>query len=278
MTQETALTLRETMGLGDVLARSGYFKDAGDEAKAVVKVLAGREMGFGPIASMTGVHIVQGKPTIGANLLGAAIKGSGRYNYRVLELTNERAEIAFFEHGEEIGRSVFTMDDAKAAGLAGKGGSWKTYPRNMLFSRAISNGARWYCPDVFSGVTPYTPEEMGAEVTVDDDGDVIDVTPTVKAKPAPGNGDGNNKQDITNKGQLYEAVKPLEYYKSIPHMLSTMRKIANDPKLEWNTTGSAAWYNRALEGLTEYAEANKAQADEAKAVIAATAEQMEAPF
>jgi len=171
-----SMTLQETMTLGDVLAKSGFFNDAKDAAKAVVKVLAGRELGFGPIASMTGVHVVQGKPSIGANLLGAAIKGSGRYNYRVAHLDDTRAEVVFFEHGQEAGRSSFTMDDAKKAGLSGKD-NWQKYPRNMLFSRALSNGARWYCPDVFSGVTPYTPEELGAEVD-GETGDVIDVTPT----------------------------------------------------------------------------------------------------
>jgi hypothetical protein len=33
----------------------------------------------------------------------------------------------------------------------------------MLFSRAISNGLRWYCPDALS-MTAYTPEELGAQV------------------------------------------------------------------------------------------------------------------
>lgn len=181
MSNETALTLQDTMTLGGVLAKSGYFSDAKGEAQAVVKVLAGREMGFGPIASMTGVHIVQGKPTIGANLLGAAIKGSGKYDYRVVELTDDRVEIAFFEDGQEVGRSEFTMADAKKAELMGNT-TWKKYPRNMLFSRAMSNGARWYCPDVFSGVTPYTPEELGAEV--DEEGEVIDVTPSPAPAPA----------------------------------------------------------------------------------------------
>ena len=95
---ETALTVRDsmsladTMQLGDILAKSGFFSDTKEAAQAVVKVLAGRELGFGPIASMTGVHIVQGKPSLGANLLGAAIKGSGRYNYRVVHLDDARAE------------------------------------------------------------------------------------------------------------------------------------------------------------------------------------------
>ena len=153
------MTLQETMTLGDVLVKSGYFKDARDASQAVVKVLAGREMGFGPIASMQGINIIQGQPSIGSNLLGAAIKRTNKYNYRIVgELTNDRAEIAFFENGQEVGRSVFTMEDAERAGLNGKQ-NWRQYPRNMLFSRAMSNGARWYCPDVFGGVTPYTWSE-----------------------------------------------------------------------------------------------------------------------
>ncbi len=279
MTQETALTLQDTMSLGQVLAKSGYFKDAKGEAQAVVKVLAGREMGFGPIASMTGVHIVQGKPTIGANLLGAAIKGSGRYDYRVIELTNERAEIAFYQGGEEIGRSEFTMSDAKQAGLAGKGGSWKSYPRNMLFSRAMSNGARWYCPDVFSGVTPYTPEEMDAEVHMDDNGDVIDVTPTVQAEPAPDNVSQVEPADtlddsptISTPPELLAALKPLEYYNHGKHALATLNKVDGTDLKNW-PLNDPEFYAKALETLTDYANANKAQA-----VVAETAEQMKAPF
>ena len=176
------MTLQETMTLGDVLVKSGYFKDARDASQAVVKVLAGREMGFGPIASMQGINIIQGQPSIGSNLLGAAIKRTNKYNYRIVgELTNDRAEIAFFENGQEVGRSVFTMEDAERAGLNGKQ-NWRQYPRNMLFSRAMSNGARWYCPDVFGGVTPYTPEELGANVD-GETGEVIDVTPTVRNEP-----------------------------------------------------------------------------------------------
>jgi len=177
------MSLQDTLSLGEVLSKSGYFKDARDASQAVVKVLAGREMGFGPISSMQGINIIQGQPSVGANLQAAAIKRTGKYNYRVAELTNERAEIVFFEGGQEVGRSVFTMKDAEAAGLNGKQ-NWKQFPRNMLFARALSNGARWYCPDVFGGVTPYTPEELGAPVD-GETGDVIDVTPTPYHEPEP---------------------------------------------------------------------------------------------
>lgn len=171
------LTLAETVSLAETFVRSGFFKDSRDAAQAVVKIMAGRELGFAPMASMTGVHIVDGKVTLSANLMAAAIKRSGKYNYRVIEHDAKGCRIAFFEGGEPVGESSFSMQDAVAAGVSNKQ-VWKAYGRNMLFARALSNGARWYCPDVFGGPL-YTPEELGAEVN--GDGEVVDHV----ALPAP---------------------------------------------------------------------------------------------
>lgn len=154
------------------MSASGFFPDSKEFAKAIVKVLAGRELGFGAFASMTGVAVIQGKPVVGANLTAAAIKQTGKYNYRVIEHTDQKCEIQFYEAGQPVGKSTFTMDDAKAAGLTSKD-NWKKYPRNMLFARAISNGQKWYAPDVYNGVTVYTPDELGA--SVDDEGNIIEV-------------------------------------------------------------------------------------------------------
>lgn len=151
----------DVMTLGTVLARSGYFQDARDAAQAVVKVLAGQELGFGPIASMTGIYIVKGRVSLSANLIAASVK-RGKYNYRVIELSDTACKIDFYEGKEKIGESAFSMEDAKAAGLA-FGDTWKKFPRNMLFARAMSNGAKWYCADVFGGPV-YTPDELGAVV------------------------------------------------------------------------------------------------------------------
>src|SRR5512139_2036335 len=80
--------------LGTILAKSGFFSDTKDAAQAIVKVLAGQELGFGPIASMTGIFVIQNRISMSANLIAAAIKRTRRYNYRVIELTDERCEIA----------------------------------------------------------------------------------------------------------------------------------------------------------------------------------------
>lgn len=173
----------DTNQLGQVLVKSGFFQDTKDVAQAIVKVLAGRELGFGPIASMQGVYIVKGRVTLSANLVGAAIQRSGKYSYRVLEQSPEGCSIDFYELGagtvgrggvqrEKLGNSTFTIQDAQAAGIAGD--TYKKFPRNMLFARALTNGARWYCPEVFNGPI-YTPDELGA--VVDGEGVVIEEQP-----------------------------------------------------------------------------------------------------
>jgi len=45
------------------MSASGFFADTKQAAQAIVKILAGQELGFGAFASMTGVHIIQNKPT-----------------------------------------------------------------------------------------------------------------------------------------------------------------------------------------------------------------------
>ena len=137
------------LSMGDIFARSGYFSDAKEQAQAVVKMLAGQEMGVGPFASMSGIHIIQGKPEVGAHLLAAVLKRSGKYIYRVQQpIAPDAVSLEFFERDGDrwvsLGVSTFTAADAKQAGT----GNMQKFPRNMLFARALSNGVKWYCPDV----------------------------------------------------------------------------------------------------------------------------------
>jgi len=175
-------TVEELGRIGQIFVTSGFFSDTKDAAQAIVKVMAGQELGFAPIASMTGVYIVKGKVSLSANLMAAAIKRSGRYTFKVLQLDAKECSIEFYEilggKRESIGISSFTMAEAAQAGLAGSA-TWKNFPRNMLYARAMSNGAKWYCPDVFGGPI-YTPDELGAVVD-GETGEMVDLEPE---KPA----------------------------------------------------------------------------------------------
>ena len=157
------LSLNEAKILAEDFHRSKRWEGIiQNQEQAVVQILAGHELGFGPIASMTKINVIRGKVATSAELMGAMIKRSGIYDYRVKRMDNDGCEISFTKDGEEIGVSKFTMEDAKRAKLLKQDSGWEKYPRNMLFARALSNGARWYCPHLIHGA--YTFEEMGEAV------------------------------------------------------------------------------------------------------------------
>lgn len=158
------LAITDIMTMADTFAKSGMFTDAKQMGQAFVKIQAGQEIGIPPFAAMSGIHIIQGKPTLGAGLIASTVKGSGKYDYKVVEQSEKKCSIDFFEFTadgkkEKIGNSSFTIEEAKKAGTK----NLDKFPKNMLFARAISNGVKWFAPDVFAGPV-YTPEEM-PEVT-----------------------------------------------------------------------------------------------------------------
>lgn len=170
-------TIDDLSRIAKMMALSGFFADCKDAAQAGVKIMAGLELGFPAFASLTGIQIIKGRPVMGANLQAAAVKRSGRYNYRVLDHTVEACTIEFFERfngsWESTGKSTFTIAEAQVAGLAG-GDNWRKWPKNMLFARAISNGVRYFCPDLFLGAPVYTPDEIGLPVSEDGDAIIVD--------------------------------------------------------------------------------------------------------
>ena len=151
----------DVMALGKAFAESGMFPDIKSAAQAIVKIQAGAELGIGPFQSMSGIHIISGKPTIGAGVMAAMVKGSGKYDYKVLEANEKVCKLEFYEGKVSLGTSSFSIEDAKKAGTK----NLDKFPRNMLFARAMSNGVKWYTPDVFAGPV-YVPEEM-EQVTQD---------------------------------------------------------------------------------------------------------------
>jgi hypothetical protein len=189
--------LTELKGVAQVFAESGLFADSKSMAQAFVKIMAGREIGIGAFAAMQGIYIVDNKPTYSANVMAAAIKRSAKYDYRVVELTDARCEVHFYQAGEKIGVSALTMNEARNANMdkswdKTKNGwkekpTWKNFPKNMLFARAMSNGVRWFCPDVFD-MPVYTPDELGSDIDEENviDGSVVENSVT-GLNPEPDN-------------------------------------------------------------------------------------------
>lgn len=200
-------TWDETVSMAQVFAESGLFADTKDMAKAVVKIMAGRELGIGPIASLRGLDVINGKIVLNAGLIAALIKRSGHYDYRVQEHSDKVCRLRFLCDGQPVEPIVtFTLEDAARAGLSSKD-IWKKYPRNMLFNRAISNGAKLHCPDIFSGAV-YTFEELNGDSrpveVIDTDGEVLtpdENDPPVQVQPAQA-GQSSNGPIATNRSEM----------------------------------------------------------------------------
>jgi hypothetical protein len=155
---------------------SGFF-GVKDLPQACAKMAIATALGLEPVQGLMGVFIVNGRPSLEASLMAARAKKSG-YEFRALRHDAKGAKLEIFSpRGDKLGESEFNEEDAKRADLLGKD-TWKKWPKNMYWARAISNACRWYCSDCFGGVTPHIPEELGADV--DESGKPVSVEANFK--------------------------------------------------------------------------------------------------
>jgi len=148
--------MREAAG---ALVKSGFMPKAIDTPeKAIAVAMAGRELGIPMMQAIRSIHIIDGKPTISADLMAALVhKRMPGARLRVTQSTNEVCSVEAGRAGEDVTVFSFTIKDATTAGLTTKD-VWKKYPRAMLRARCISEAVRAVFPDAFVGV--YTPEEF----------------------------------------------------------------------------------------------------------------------
>jgi hypothetical protein len=158
-----SLEIQEIKDIAGAMVGAGMFPDLTSANTAFIKILAGQEMGVAPFQAVSGIHVIQGRASLSANLMAAKVKGSGKYDYRVSEQSETRCTIDFFQREEgkwvHIGSSLFTIEMARKAGTK----NLDKFPQNMLFARAMSNGVKMYTPDVF-GMPVYTEDEIETEI------------------------------------------------------------------------------------------------------------------
>jgi hypothetical protein len=150
-----ALDLTDANDMAKALVASKFFPNVETASQALVKIQLGRELGFGPVASMMGIHVWTSNNRtsvqLSANMIANLIRRSPDYDFElVAPPTKTECRIRFLRRGKVIGESEFTIQHATDAGLTSKD-VWKHHPRNMLFAAAMRNGAKWFCPEVLLG-------------------------------------------------------------------------------------------------------------------------------
>lgn len=157
-------TYMEAIEFGKVAAMSNLYPQAATAARAAMVAAMGAALGIPFPIALSKIHILEkdGRITfiIEGALLGALINQRPGIAYKVIETTDERAELAFLKGGEEVGpRCVWDIARATRAGLWGKH-TWAKYPNEMLRWRALAEGTRLYFPEVIAGGAVYVEGEI----------------------------------------------------------------------------------------------------------------------
>jgi len=181
-----AMTVSDVEKVASAIAKGGLFGSKDPYAVLTLCLLAQAE-GQHPAVVFRDYHIISGKPAKKAEaMLRDFINAGGKIEWHAL--TDELAD-ATFSHPSG-GTARISWDHARAvkAQIAGNA-MYKKYPRQMLRSRAISEGVRTIYPGATSGL--YVPEETSTfDPPVEDQtheaaNDATDELTDAQRRPAP---------------------------------------------------------------------------------------------
>jgi hypothetical protein len=187
-------SLEERKGYALALSRAGDlvpkgFRDRDGSANPGKILLAaeyGNMLGLHPMAALTGINVIDGKPSPSPALMTALVRAAG-HKLRVRSTGTVKAKtiavtvtLIRTDDPDNPFESTWDVDKATRAELWGKPGSWTKYPEAMLKWRAISEVCRDGAEDVLLGAH-YVPEELGAEVN--ESGEVIELTAAAERTP-----------------------------------------------------------------------------------------------
>lgn len=146
--------------VAEKLHQSGLFSGR-NKAQLAVIIMQGHELGLGTMQAVNGIFVVDGKPSLSAQLAVSLVQRSGQAEYfRVAESSPASATAATIRKDDPTRTEIkvtWTIEDAKKAGLLSKQ-NWTKYPQRMLEARAMMALARQVYPDVLMGL--YAPEEL----------------------------------------------------------------------------------------------------------------------
>jgi hypothetical protein len=157
----------EAYRLSKNLALASLMPDAlrGKPADVLALLMYGQDLGLSPMQAIQGIYVVKGKPQLSGTTWIALARKAG-HRVRIIESTDERCTVEIVRADDPQGahRETFTLADAAKAGLChikdgkaflrdkhGNPLPWEAYTRTMLRNRAISNCAKFACPEVALG-------------------------------------------------------------------------------------------------------------------------------
>lgn len=132
---------------------------------AALRIAYAESIGL-PAHSASEVHIIGGNLSLSAKLCRAR---ANEYGVRVeaVDASDLSCTAVVYEHGQELGRRTFTIEDAARRGLLDKAGkNWKTMPDRMLWARASKMALDDLAPWTTVGVLSHEQASEAHDVEV----------------------------------------------------------------------------------------------------------------
>ena len=152
-------TMGEAVQFSEMLASSSMVPKAyqGKPNDVLVCVQWGYEMGLAPMQALQNIAVINGKPSVYGDAMMALVQSSPvcediEEYFENEGTTNPVAVCVAKRKGRKPVITKFSVEDAKRAGLWGKGGPWTAYPKRMLQMRARGFALRDAFPDVLKGM------------------------------------------------------------------------------------------------------------------------------
>ena len=134
-------TFTEMIAMGNQLVQTGFLpQHIKNGVQAAAIMLKGEELGMPPMRALASLYFIKGKVSEASDSQLARFKSAGGHA-RFVTLTNEKAELWLKHPNGDEHTEVFTIEDARRAGLFSNSKYTET-PKAMLRSRAITAGLK----------------------------------------------------------------------------------------------------------------------------------------
>ena len=174
----------------------------GDADKTATAILYGKSVGLDPLAALSNIFVVHGRPAMYSRTMVALAQRAG-VEFERSQATEQQVTVRARRRGGNWQEFTWSIQRADKAGYTSNA-KYKTDPIGMLTAKAFTEAVRVLAPDVLMGIS------VGEEVELGD----YDDTPTVNAPKPVGTG-------RTVQRKQRQTPKPLEAVKPAPEPQAT---------------------------------------------------------
>jgi len=165
--------LGQAWKLADIISKTSFKAGHKSAEDIFIAMSMGQQIGLNPFQSVQNISVINGRPSLWGDGLVAVCQSHPDYEgiEESFDKDSWEATCTVKRKGKPPVTETFSKEDAQIAGLWGKSGPWKQYPRKMLRNRARTWALRTQFADALMGLT--TTEEAQESESFKDMGPAI---------------------------------------------------------------------------------------------------------